>query len=146
MFVVGSSGGSSTDQHSTELLDTSTLMWTEKKQYPYETKIYAVRSLFHQDQFIAFGGHLGQISTNRIAAYNPQADEWSLLGQTIIARSWTSVVETDNTFLIVGGLYMDGSDSSSNSKLSEKCRFNDRGDLICETQTPLMPAGGKYKS
>ena len=146
MFVVGSKSGSSTDKQATELLGTNTLMWTTKNQYPYETKIYAVRSLFHLGRFITFGGTNGGPDLATVAAYNPQSDEWSLLGQMNIARSWTSVVETDNTFLIVGGLYMDGSDSSSNSKLSEKCRFNDRGDLICETQTPLMPAGGKYKN
>ena len=120
-------------------MNTSSLKWETKKQYPYKTWIYAARSLFYRDQFITFGG---VPSRNRIAAYNPKTDNWSTLGAMKTKRSYTSVIQIEDEFLIVGGLEMD--ESESNSRRSERCRFNG-AELVCHFQSPLMPAGGKYK-
>ena len=139
VFVVGSSSGSSNDYQSTELMNTSTLKWATKKQYPYKTWIYAARSLFYRDQFITFGG---VPSRNRIAAYNPKTDDWSTLGAMKTKRSYTSVIQIKDEFLIVGGYHIDGS-SSSNSSRSERCRFKGT-KLKCQLQSPSMLAGGNF--
>ena len=145
MFAFGSLpklGGSSADYRSTELMDTQTMKWTTKQEYPYEEKIFAARSLFYSDQFIIFGGELGYSTVSRIAAYNPQTDNWSTLGFLKTKRTYTSVIQMEDEFLIIGGLEMD--ESESNSRRSERCRF-DGAELVCHFQSPLMPAGGKYK-
>ena len=117
-------------------MDVKTWKWTTKKRYPYESKIYGARSLYYKGSFLVFGGHLGQEPTSRIAAYTPTTNNWTEIGFMKSGRSWTSVINFDDEFLIIGALYIQG------DKQSEKFYYN--GNMtISQYQRPYMPDSGK---
>ena len=135
MFVTGSYSGSSSDKIATELLDLSTLQWSVKTPYEFDTRIYGARSLYHQGKFLIFGGEGSSGPSNRIDSFDPLTNTWNSLGQLKSKRSYTSVIEKNNEFLIVGALSIEG------DKQSEKCIFKD-DKLICEYQSPTMNDSG----
>ena len=131
MFVTGSLSGSSSDYIATELLDLSTLQWSVKTPYQFDTRTSGACSLYHQGKFLIFGGWGSSEVSNRIDSFDPSANTWTSIGQLRSKRSYTSVIEKNNEFLIVGALYIEG------DKQSEKCIFKD-DKLICEYQSPTM--------
>ena len=103
--------------------------------YKFDTQIFGARSLYHQQNFVIFGGWGSFDYSNRIDLFDPSANTWSPLGELKSKRCYTSVIEKNNEFLIVGALYIEG------DKQSEKCIFKD-DKLICEYQSPTMNDSG----
>ena len=137
MFVVGSYSGSSSDKIATELLDLSTLQWSVKLPYQYDTRICGARSLYHKGKFLIFGGSGSSGVTNRIDSFDPSRNSWSSVGELKSKRDYTTVIEKNNEFLIVGAYVMKG------DKQSEKCTYLE-GNIICEYQLPTRKGvGGK---
>ena len=130
IFAVGSYSGSSSDKISTELLDTETLKWSVKSPYPYASQIRGVRSLYYQGRFFTFGGYTNNGCSNRIDAFDPSQNGWFSVGQMKSKRHHTSVIESNDEFLIVGAYWIGG------DKNSEKCTFQENG-LVCEYQLPI---------
>ena len=137
IFTVGSRGSrSGTD--STELMDVKTWKWTTRKPYPYMSKIYAARSLYYKGSFLVFGGtdYNTNYDSMRIAAYTPTTDSWTERGFMKSGRSYTSVINFGDEFLIIGAYYIKG------DKQSEKIYY-DGNMAISRYQAPSMPASSK---
>ena len=110
----------------------STLQWSAKMPYKFDTQIFGARSLYYKQNFVIFGGWGSFDYSNRIDLFDPSANTWSPLGELKSKRCYTSVIEKNNEFLIVGAYGIEG-----DRVRSEKCIFND-DKLTCEYQPPTL--------
>ena len=119
------------DEHNkVEVLDLKTWRWERRADYPFESDIYAARTVYYNQLFYVFGGRVfGSHYISRIAAYNPASDQWSDKGRLLTARKNAGVIWDQNGFVVVGG--------GDGPVKSEKCQFN--GDkLECSHYGPSI--------
>ena len=88
---------------------------------------------------MVFGGIIGvndPFPMVDITSFNPITNTWSMIGKMNSARGFTSVIERNNEYLIVGAqtYYPDAR--------SEKCPYNQE-KLVCHYQEPTMNEKGK---
>ena len=98
-------------------MDVDTLKWSVRESYPFSKRIYGARSIFHKELFLVFGGGDGDYSFPEITGFNSRTNVWSIVGKMNSARRFTSVIERNGEYLVVGG------EKVYPYKHSEKCSF-----------------------
>ena len=105
----------------TEIYDNWTSTWTIKSDYPYRQIVQGFEIVHFSRNFLVFGG-------TTIAKFNPDLNEWSIMGNLQRTRGSFSLIEFEDKYLI-----MDGNRDQS----TETCEIT--GDQIeCKSREPIV--------
>ena len=92
---------------------------------------YAAPIVFTRGNYFIFGGWIGENQrTDVIARFNPDLNQWSMVGRLMTARYGHGAIEfTDNQFLVVGG---------SVEQKTERCSLMNENEMTCLMQEPTL--------
>ena len=118
----------------TETYNNSTSTWTIKSDYPYRQDIRGFEIVQFSSNFLVFGGvaqdnrydNIQQYTT--IAKFNPDLNEWSMMGNLQFGRNCFSLIKFEDKYLITDG---------NRDKRTETCEIT--GDQIeCKSRELIV--------
>jgi len=111
--------------------------WTAVAEYPYADFIYGAPMIYYEgsDEFLIIGGQGPFVRDdfriyNRIAAYSPISNAWTLKGNLLTKRRHAAVHEISNGLLIIGGFMSEGVADRADMYRAEKCVY-DNNEFTC---------------
>ena len=115
-----------TGHSKTEIYYNSVSTWRKKNDYPYRQDIHGFEIVQFSRNFIVFGS-VGQQRTT-IAKFNPDLNEWSIMGNLQYSRACISLVEFEDKYLIMDG---------TRDTRTETCEITD-DQIECESREPTV--------